>query len=63
MVIQVKNTQYFEWEVPTKLIKQLDTTEPTKVQQLIDEHFNPDNDVTVEQISDDYYELEDIIND
>ena len=53
MTLRIKNIQYFEWEVPDELA---DIT--CSHQQLIDEYFNPD-DISVDQVSDDYYEKED----
>ena len=63
MIIQVKNTQYFEWNVPQRLADTTDITNPAKLQQLVDEYFDPFNSSEVEQISDDYYEMEPIDED
>lgn len=59
MLIRVKNIQYFDWEIP----EELSATQymPNEIiQQLIDEHFDPDN-LSVDKSSDDYYELEEIL--
>jgi len=58
MTLQIKNIQYFEWEVPEKLTRELTKYDYNKLQQLIDEYFIPEDNPLVEQISDDYYELE-----
>lgn len=58
MTIRVKNIQYFDWEVPDELVTS-DNLPHEIIQQLIDEHFDPDN-LSVTQSSDDYYELEEI---
>ena len=58
MLIRVKNIQYFDWEVPEELVAS-DNLPHELIQQLIDEHFDPDN-LSVDQSSDDYYELEEI---
>ena len=59
MTIKVKNIQYFDWEVPEKFGATEDMP-ISLIQALIDEHFNPDN-LSVDQSSDDYYELEEIL--
>ena len=58
MTIRVKNIQYFDWEVPQELVTS-DNLPHEIIQQLIDEHFDPDN-LSVDQPGDDYYELEEI---
>ena len=58
MLIRVKNIQYFDWEIPEELNATPDMPHEI-IQQLIDEHFDPDN-LSVAQSSDDYYELEEI---
>ena len=59
MTLRIKNVQYFDWELSSELMDLLhkDRDNATPTQNLIDEFFNPD-DVSVDQISDDYYELE-----
>jgi len=59
MTIRVRNVQYFDWKVPEELINANKTLPHEIIQQLIDEHFDPDN-LSVSQSSDDYYELEEI---
>lgn len=52
--IQIKNIQYFEWELTDELIQyQIDNN--LSDQDMIDEFFNPD-DLTVDLLQDDYYE-------
>lgn len=52
--IQIKNIQYFEWELTDELIQyQIDSN--LSDQDMIDEFFNPD-DLTVDLLQDDYYE-------
>jgi len=63
MTLHIKNVQYFEWKVPEPLAKNIDTADTDKLQQLIDEYFMPDSSDRVEQISDDYYELEQYFED
>ena len=59
MIIRVKNVQYFDWEVPEELVP--NKTLPAEIiQQLIDEHFDPDH-ISVASASDDYYEFEEIL--
>jgi len=60
MTIQIKNTQYFEWKVPSNLTEGIAPDDYDKLQQLIDEYFISDDCMEVEQISDDYYELEQV---
>lgn len=53
--IQVRNRQYFEWELTDELIQyQIDNN--LSDQDMIDEFFNPD-DLTVAVLQDDYYEV------
>lgn len=59
MTIRVKNIQYFDWEVPEEL-NASENMPHDIVQQLVDEHFDPDN-LSVEQVSDDYYEFEEFL--
>ena len=59
MVIRVKNVQYFDWEVPEELLSSKDIPHDI-IQQLVDEHFNPD-DLSVSQSGDDYYEFEEVL--
>lgn len=52
--IQIRNIQYFEWELTDELIQyQIDNN--LSDQDMIDEFFNPD-DLTVDLLQDDYYE-------
>jgi len=60
MTLQIKNVQYFEWKVPNELVKNISIEDYDKLQSLIDEYFIPDCCPEVEQISDDYYELEQV---
>lgn len=59
MTIRVKNIQYFDWEVPEEL-NASENMPHDIVQQLVDEHFDPDN-LSVEQVSDDYYEFKEFL--
>ena len=59
MLIRVRNVKYFNWEVPQELVTS-DNLSHEIIQQLIDEHFDLDN-LSVEQSSDDYYELEEVL--
>ena len=59
MTIRVKNIQYFDWEVPEELNASKDMPHDI-IQQLVDEHFDPDN-LSVDQSNDDYYEFEEIL--
>ena len=53
--IQVRNIQYFEWELTDELIQyQIDNN--LSDQEMIDEFFNPD-DLTVAEVGDEYYEV------
>ena len=53
--IQVRSRQYFEWELTDGLIQyQIDNN--LSDQDMIDEFFNPD-DLTVTEIGDEYYEV------
>ena len=53
--IQVRSRQYFEWELTDGLIRyQIDNN--LSDQDMIDEFFNPD-DLTVTEIGDEYYEV------
>ena len=53
--IQVRNKQYFEWELTDELIQyQIDNN--LSDQDMIDEFFNPD-DLTVSEVGDEYYEV------
>lgn len=57
MTIMIKNTQYFEWEIPYELIKDIKSDDYGKLQDIIDEYFDISS-TEVEQVSDDYYEIE-----
>ena len=59
MLIRVRNVKYFDWEVPQELVPYAKNMPHEIIQQLIDEHFDPDN-LSVDQSGDDYYELEEI---
>ena len=59
MTIRIKNIQYFDWDIPEELNTTPDI--PTElIQQLVNEHFDPDN-ISVALASDDYYEFEEIL--
>ena len=59
MIIRVKNIQYFDWEIPAELGATPDM--PTElIQQLVDEHFDPDN-ISVTLACDEYFEFEEIL--
>lgn len=60
MTIRIKNIQYFDWEVPEELVQTGDNIPDEIFQQLVDEHFDQDN-LSVSQSSDDYYEFEEVI--
>ena len=60
MLIRVRNVKYFDWEVPPELVLSAKNMPHEIIQQLIDEHFDPDN-LSVDQSGDDYYELEEIL--
>ena len=60
MTIRVKNIQYFDWEVPEELVPVGDNIPDELIQQLVDEHFDPDN-LSVSQSTDDYYEFEEVL--
>ena len=52
--IQVRNKQYFEWELTDELIQyQIDNN--LSDQDMIDKFFNPE-DLTVAEVGDEYYE-------
>lgn len=58
--IQVRNKQYFEWELTDELIQhQIDNN--LSDQEMIDEFFNPD-DLTVAIVGDEYYEVNEYKN-
>ena len=57
MTIRVKNIQYFDWQVPEELVPSAKNMPLEIIQQLVDEHFDP-NDISVDQSGDDYYEFE-----
>ena len=59
MLIRVRNVKYFDWEVPQELVTS-DNLPHEIIQQLIDEHFDPDH-LSVDQVSDEYYEFEETI--
>ena len=53
--IQVRNRQYFKWKLTDELIQyQIDNN--LSDQEMIDEFFNP-NDLTVSEVGDEYYEV------
>ena len=60
MLIRVRNVKYFDWEVPEELIQSAKNMPHEIIQQLIDEHFDPDN-LSVDQSGDDYYEFEEVL--
>ena len=54
-IIQVRNKQYFEWELTDELIQyQIDNN--LSDQDMIDDFFDPD-DLTVATVGDEYYEV------
>ena len=57
ITLLIKNVQYFEWEVHPDRLDEIGDW-----QSIIDLEFDPNNE-SVEQISDDYYELEQVIKD
>ena len=60
MTIRVRNVKYFDWEVPEELIPSAKNMPHEIIQQLIDEHFDPDN-LSVVKSNDDYYEFEEVL--
>lgn len=60
MIVRVKNIQYFDWEVPDELIPLYDFNNKESIQQLIDEHFDPEH-ISVALASDEYYEFEEVL--
>lgn len=59
MIVRIKNIQYFDWEIPEELNAN-ETLPHEIIQQLIDEHFDPDH-LSVDQAGDDYYEFEEVL--
>ena len=59
MIVRVKNIQYFDWEIPEELSATPDMPEEL-IQQLIDEHFDPEH-ISVALASDEYYEFEEVL--
>ena len=59
MIVRIKNIQYFDWEIPEELSANPDMTHEI-IQQLVDEHFDPDH-LSVDQSGDDYYEFEEVL--
>ena len=55
MKVLVKNVQYFEWEVPDKLVDKASK----KPQEIVDEYFDPDH-ISVAEDGDEYYEFVEI---
>jgi len=51
--IRVRNTEYYEWEVPDEIIEEYN--KGITEQELIDNYFSPD-DLSVADIGDPYYE-------
>ena len=60
MTIRVKNVQYFNWEIPEELVPSAKNMPLEIIQQLIDEHFDPDH-LSVALASDEYYEFEEVL--
>ena len=60
MTLQIKNIEYFDWDVPQEIEDMVLNNSKTE-QDIIDEFFQPD-DLSVDQTSDTYYELSRIIN-
>ena len=59
MIVRVKNVQYFDWEIP----KEPNATKDMQheiIQQLVDEHFDPEH-ISVALASDEYYEFEEVL--
>ena len=59
MLIRVRNVKYFDWEVPQELVTS-DNLPHEIIQQLIDEHFDPEH-ISVALASDEYYEFEEVL--
>ena len=60
MIVRVKNVQYFDWEIPEELIPSAKNMPHEIIQQLVDEHFDPEH-LSVDQSGDDYYEFEEVL--
>lgn len=60
MIIRVRNTDYFDWEIPEELLDGKTSLTENQAQALINEHFDPDS-TAVEEGSDPYYEYEGIV--
>ena len=60
MTIRVKNVQYFNWEIPEELVPSAKNMPLEIIQQLVDEHFDPDH-LSVALASDEYYEFEEVL--
>ena len=60
MTIRVKNVQYFNWEIPEELVPSAKNMPLKIIQQLVDEHFDPDH-LSVALASDEYYEFEEVL--
>ena len=60
MIVRAKNVQYFDWEIPEELVPSAKDVPHEIIQQLVDEHFDPEH-ISVAQSSDDYYEFEEVL--
>lgn len=58
ITLLVKNIQYFKFEV---ISDRLDLDETTDWQEVINLNFDPDDVNTVTQVSNDYYEFQQVI--
>jgi len=59
MKVIVENKEIFEWTLTPDQIILLDTG--LELQDLVDSEFDP-NDISVEQISNSYYEVVEVVN-
>ena len=60
MIVRVKNVQYFDWEIPEELVPSAKDMPHEIIQQLVDEHFDPEH-ISVALASDEYYEFEEVL--
>ena len=60
MIVRVNNIQYFDWVVPEELVSSVKNKPCEIIQQLIDEHFDPEH-ISVALASDEYYEFEEVL--
>ena len=59
MIVRVKNVQYFNWKIPEELVPSAKDMPHEIIQQLVDEHFDPEH-ISVAFASDEYYEFEEV---